>query len=43
MDVQPFDLRIERDMYDRLIAYIFPEKNGDAGEFIFYFYFRIGD
>ena len=39
VDVQPFDLRIERDMYDRLIAYIFPEKNGDAGEFIFLFLF----
>jgi len=43
VDVQPFDLRIERDMYDRLIAYIFPEKNGDAGELYFYFYFRIGN
>ena len=31
VDVQPFDLRIERDMYDRLIAYIFPEKNYDGG------------
>ena len=39
VDVQPFDLRIERDMYDRLIAYIFPEKNGDVGEFIFIFIF----
>ena len=28
VSVQPFDLRVEREMYDRVIAYVFPEKAG---------------
>ena len=31
VSVQPFDLRVEREMYDRVIAYVFPEKAGAAG------------
>ena len=30
VSVQPFDLRVEREMYDRVIAYLFPEKLGAA-------------
>ena len=31
VSVQPFDLRVEREMYDRVIAYVFPEKAGGTG------------
>ena len=26
VSIQPFDLRVEREMYDRVISYVFPEK-----------------
>ena len=31
VSVQPFDLRVEREMYDRVIAYVFPEKANGTG------------